>query len=154
MPFRPFQYLLTVEEQLACLGAIRRHLPPGGRLVFDLLNPSVHSLARPVDPAETSEEAPFTCPDGRTVVRRNRILERDLPNQTLAGELIYDVTHPGGRTESLVHQYRFRYLFRFEVDHLLARAGFTVDCVYSGFDRSACGSQYPGELIFVSRRQL
>jgi hypothetical protein len=55
---------------------------------------------------------------------RNRILERDLPNQT------------------------------FEVDHLLARAGFTVDCVYSGFDRSACGSQYPGELIFVSRRQL
>jgi hypothetical protein len=69
MPFRPFQYLLTVEEQLACLGAIRRHLPPGGRLVFDLLNPSVHSLARPVDPAETSEEAPFTCPDDRTVVR-------------------------------------------------------------------------------------
>lgn len=153
MPFRPFQYLLTVEEQLACLGAIRRHLEPKGRLVFDLFNPSVHSLARPVNPAETDEE-PFTHPDGRTVVRRNRILERDLPNQTFAGELVYDVTHPGGRIESLVHHFRFRYLFRFEVEHLLARAGFTLDRVYSDFDRSPYGSQYPGELIFVARRQL
>jgi SAM-dependent methyltransferase len=154
MPFRPFQYLPTVEEQLACLGAIRRHLEPNGQLVFDLFNPSVHSLARPVDPAETDEEPPFTHPDGRTVVRRNRILERDLPNQTFAGELVYDVTHPDGRTESLVHRYRFRYLFRFEVDHLLARAGFALDRVYSGFDRSPYGSQYPGEMIFVARRQL
>jgi SAM-dependent methyltransferase len=154
MPFRPFQYLLTVEEQLACLGAIRRHLEPNGQLVFDLFNPSVHRLARPVDPAETDEEPPFTHPDGRTVVRRNRILERDLPNQTFAGELIYDVTHPDGRTERLVHRYRFRYLFRFEVDHLLARTGFTLDRVHSGFDRSPYGSQYPGEMIFVARRQL
>ena len=154
MPFRPFQYLLTVEDQLACLAAIRRHLESDGYLVFDLFNPSVHSLAHPVDPAETDEEPPFTHPDGRTVVRRNRILQRDLHNQTFAGELVYDVTHPGGRTESLVHQYRFRYLFRFEVEHLLARAGFTLDRVYAGFDRSPYGSRYPGDLIFVARRQL
>jgi len=154
MPFRPFQYLLTVAEQLACLGAIRRHLAPNGYLVFDLFNPSVYSLGRPVDPADTDAEPPFIHPDGRTVVRRNRILERDFSNQTFAGELVYDVTHPGGRTESLAHRYRFRYLFRFEVEHLLARAGFTLDCVYSGFDRSPYGSQYPGELIFVAREQL
>jgi SAM-dependent methyltransferase len=152
MPFRPFQYLLTVEDQLACLDAIRRHLQSDGYLVFDLFNPSVHSLARPVDPAETDAEPPFTHPDGRTVVRRNRILQRDLHNQTVAGELVYDVTHPGGRTESLMHQYRFRYLFRFEVEHLLARAGFTLDRVYAGFDRSPYGSRYPGDLIFVARR--
>ena len=153
MPFRPFQYLLTLEEQLACLGAIRHHLQPNGQLVFDLFNPSVHSLARPVDPAETDEEPPFTHPDGRTVVRRNRILERDLANQTFAGELIYHVTYPGGQTERLAHHYRFRYLFRFEAEHLLARAGFSVDHVYSGFDRSPYGSQYPGDLVFVARRQ-
>jgi hypothetical protein len=51
-----------------------------------------------------------------------------------------------------VHHYRFRYLFRFEAEHLLARAGFSVDHVYSGFDHAPYGSQYPGELIFVARR--
>jgi SAM-dependent methyltransferase len=153
LPFRPFQYLLTVEEQLACLSAIWHHLELDGQLVFDLFNPSVHHLAKPVDPAETDDEPPFTHPDGRTVTRRSRILERDLANQTFAGELVYDVTHPGGRTERLVHHYRFRYLFRFEAEHLLARAGFSVEHVYSRFDHAPYGSQYPGELIFVARRQ-
>lgn len=152
LPFRPFQYLLTVEEQLACLAALRRHLEPSGWLVFDLFNPSVYTLARPVNATDTDEEPPFTHPDGRTVIRRNRILERTLSDQTFAGELVYHVTHPGGQTEHLVHQYRFRYLFRFEAEHLLARAGFSVEHVYSGFDRSPYGSQYPGELIFVARR--
>jgi SAM-dependent methyltransferase len=153
LPFRPFQYLLTVDEQLACLGAIWRHLEPNGQLVFDLFNPSVHTLAKPVNPTEAEEEPTFSHPDGRTVTRRSRILERDLATQTFAGELIYEVTHPGGRTERLVHQYRFRYLFRFEAEHLLARAGFATDQVYSGFDCAPYGSQYPGELIFVARRR-
>jgi len=153
LPFRPFQYLLMVEEQLACLSAISHHLELNGRLVFDLFNPSVHHLAKSVDPAETDDEPPFTHPDGRTVTRRSRILERDLANQTFAGELVYEVIHPGGRTERLVHQYRFRYLFRFEAEHLLARAGFSVDLVYSDFHHTPYGSQYPGELIFVARRR-
>jgi hypothetical protein len=88
LPFRPFQYLLTVEGQLACLSAIWCHLELNGELVFDLFNPSVHNLARPVDPAATDDELPFTHPDGRTVTRRSRVLERDLGNHTFAGELV------------------------------------------------------------------
>jgi SAM-dependent methyltransferase len=106
IPFRPFQHLLTVADQLACLAAIRRHLATDGRLVFDVFNPSIHNLAKPADGAETDEEPPFTLADGRTVVRRHR---------------------------------------------MLARAGLTVEAVYSDFDRSAYGSRYPGELIFVAR---
>ena len=43
IPFRPFQHLVTVEDQLACLGAIRHHLVPGGRLVFDCFNRRMRS---------------------------------------------------------------------------------------------------------------
>jgi hypothetical protein len=35
---------------------------------------------------------------------------------------------------------------------LLARSGFEVENVYSGYDRSPFGSAYPGELILVARR--
>src|SRR5437667_171548 len=85
-----------------------------------------NSGAEPVRPAEADDEPAFAHPACLTVSRRSRILERDLANQTFAGELVYDVTDPDGRTERLVHHYRFRYLFRFEAEHLLARAGFSV----------------------------
>lgn len=152
IPFRPFQHLVTMEDQLACLSAIRRHLARDGRLVFDVFNPSIHNLAKPADGAETDEEPAFTLPDGRTVVRRHRMVQRDLIQQVNTGELIYYVTHPNGRQERLVHPFQMRCIFRFEAEHLLARAGFTVDRVYSDFDRSPYGSCYPGELIFVARR--
>ena len=151
IPFRPFQHLLTVTDQLACLAAIRRHLAPEGRLVFDVFNPSIHNLAKTPDEAETDEEAPFTLPDGRSVVRRHRMLERDLIRQVVTGELVYYVTGSDGRQERLVHAFQMRCIF-FEAEHLLARAGFIVDQVYSDFDRSPYGSRYPGDLIFVARR--
>lgn len=47
---------------------------------------------------------------------------------------------------------RQRYLFRFEAEHLLARAGFRVEELYGGFDGSRYGSLYPGDLIFVGRK--
>jgi hypothetical protein len=154
IPFRPFQHLITVEEQLACFSTIRRHLAAHGRLVFDVFNPSIYNLAKPADGAETDEEPPFTLPDGRTIVRRHRMVNRDLIQQVNTGELIYYVTHPDGRQERLVHPFQMRCIFRFEAEHLLARAGFIVDQVYSDFDRSPYGARYPGELIFVARRQL
>ena len=46
LPFRPFQHLATVPEQLACLTTIRRHLCPGGRVIVDLFNPSLEALVR------------------------------------------------------------------------------------------------------------
>ncbi len=153
IPFRPFQHLITVADQLACLTAIRRHLAANGRLVFDVFNPSIHNLAKLADGAETDEEPPFTLPDGRIIVRRHRMVERDLIRQVNTGELVYYVTHPDGRQERLVQAFQMRCIFRFEAEHLLVRAGFTVDQVYSDFDRSPYGSRYPGELIFVARRR-
>ena len=151
IPFRPFQHLVTVPEQLACLSAVRRHLERDGRLVFDIFNPSIHRLAKPADGDETDEEPPFTLPDGRAVIRWHRFLERDLIKQVNTSELVYYVTHPDGRQERLVHRLQMRCIFRFEAEHLLARAGFTVEHVYADFSRAPYGSQYPGELIFVAR---
>ena len=151
LPFRPFQHLVTVEEQLACLASIRRHLSPGGRLILDLFNPSLEALVQPVG-VESAPEAEFSMPDGRRVVRRFRIVSRDRAEQTTQIELIYDITHPDGRAERLLHAFPMRYLFRFEVEHLLVRAGFVVEQLYSGYDKSPFGSSYPGELIAVARR--
>lgn len=153
LPFRPFQHLLRVEDQLACLASIRRHLVEGGTLILDIFNPSLPHLAGQADFAELiGEEPEFTMPDGRLVRRHHRLVSRDLFNQVQQVELIYEVRRPEGEPERLVHRFSMRYLFRFEAEHLLARSGFAVEDVYADYDRSPYGSKNPGELIFVARR--
>ena len=152
IPFRPFQHLTTVEDQMACLRNIHRHLLPGGRLILDLFNPSLEALTKDNIGQERSDEPEFSMPDGRRVVRRYKVASRDLFNQQFQAELIYDVTHPDGREERLLHTFPMRYLFRFEAEHLLARCGFDVEQVYADYDKRPYGSLYPGELIFVARK--
>jgi SAM-dependent methyltransferase len=152
LPFRPFQHLVTVDEQLSCLMSIRKHLIAGGRLILDLFNPSLDALAGQQEGQEVGDEPEFSTPDGRRVVRRHKIVAHDRFNQVNQVELIYYVTHPDGREERLVHAFPMRYLFRFEVEHLLVRCGFEVEQLYAGFDKGAYGSRYPGELIFVARK--
>jgi hypothetical protein len=152
IPFRPFQHLLTVEDQLSCLASVRRHLVDEGALILDIFNPSLDFLVnRPIG-EEFAEEPAFSMPDGRRITRRHKIVGQDRFSQVNHYELIYEITHPDGREERLVHAFPFRYLFRFEAEHLLARAGFQVEHLYADYDRSAYGSKYPGELLFVARK--
>jgi len=152
IPFRPFQHLITVEDQLSCLASIRRHLVEDGTLILDLFNPSLDFLVnRPVG-EELDDEPVFTTPDGRSVIRRHKTVAIDRFQQVGHYELIYYVTHPNGRQERLVQAFPLRYLFRFEAEHLLARAGFTLEHVYADFEKKPYGSKYPGELLMVARR--
>jgi SAM-dependent methyltransferase len=153
IPFRPFQHLLTVEDELACLAGIQRHLAADGRLVLDLFNPSLPLLVDERGLEEGGEEPEFAMEDGRRVIRRLRTVSRDLFSQVLDQELVYYVTDPGGNEERIVHRFRMRYLFRFEAEHLLARAGFRVEAVYGDFAGTPYGETgYPGELILVAKR--
>jgi hypothetical protein len=152
LPFRPFQHLTTVGDQIACLDCIHRHLETGGKLILDIFNPWLEALARQNFGEEMAEEPEFSMPDGRRVIRRHKITSRDVFNQINHVELIHYVTHPDGRQERLVQAFPMRYLFRFEAEHLLARAGFEVEQLYADYDKSPYGSKDPGELIFVARK--
>ena len=152
IPFRPFQHLLTAGDQLSCLESVARHLEDRGRLIVDIFNPSLDFLVNRPLGEELAEEDPFTTPDGRRVIRRHKVVAHDRFNQVNDFELVYYVTHPDGREERLVQSFQLRYTFRFEMEHLLARAGFVVEHLHAGYDGSDYGSTYPGELIFVARK--
>ncbi|MEO8514542.1 MAG: class I SAM-dependent methyltransferase, partial [Ignavibacteria bacterium] len=48
-PFRVFQHLLTIEDQLNALNSIYNVLEPGGRLIFDVFNPDLKRITHPVE---------------------------------------------------------------------------------------------------------
>lgn len=152
LPFRSFQHLLTVDDQLQALAALREHVSPGGRIVIDVFNPSLPFLTDQRITIEPYAEPAFTMPDGRHVVRSYRIASRDYFAQVQQVEFVIDVTHPDGRREVHREPFPLRYLFRYELEHLVVRCGFSVEAIYADYDRSPFGSKYPGELILVGRR--
>ena len=152
IPFRPFQHLLTVDDQIACLTCIRRHLRSDGLLIFDVFNPSLEILVTTPVGEELQVEDPFSLPDGREVQRKSKILRHDRLTQVTEHELIYYVTDAAGHTERVVHSFSLRNTFKFEMEHMLIRVGFNVENVFADFDRTPFGAKYPGELIFVARR--
>ena len=151
IPFRPFQHLVTVEQQLACLGAVRSHLRAGGRLIFDVFHVDPSSLH---DPAwkEEKEDAPATrLPDGRIVLRTARIAAFHRAAQVNEVEFCWYVTHPNGRREQIRWRTALRYYFRFELEHLLARAGLRVSALYGDLNRSPFQDD-SAEMIFVAEK--
>jgi len=153
-PFRPFQHLVTVDDQISCLENIRRHLDPGGILILDIFNPSLTHLTRQDLGEERDIEPEFTTPDGIKVQRKDRIVSRDYGQQVQDVELIYYLTHPDGKKERLVHAFPMRYLFRYEAEHLLVRCGFEILELYGDYHKNPYGFSYPGELIFLARRPV
>jgi SAM-dependent methyltransferase len=152
IPFRPFLHLSTVEEQLACLSSIHRALADGGRLILDIFNPSLEILVDDSRQNEYDSGEPFTLPDGRHVERKERIRARDYLRQIVNAELIFYVTYPDGRRERLVQDLEMRYLFRFEVEHLLARSGFEVVAAYGDYNRTPLEAVPPQELLYIARK--
>jgi SAM-dependent methyltransferase len=150
IPFRPFQHLLEVQQQLACLRCSRNHLLPEGRLILDVFHPDPERLHDPRFLVETPL-VEYAAQDGRAVQISERVRAYHQSRQQNEVEMIFLVNHPGGRSERLVFSWTLRYFFRYEVEHLLVRAGFTVESVYGNFDRSPLEDSSP-EMIFIAKR--
>ena len=148
-PFRPFQHLATFDDQLSCLDTVRRHLVPGGRLIFDVFNPDLARIATPS--TDEFEDTPDTAlPDGSRFRRTGRLVAVHRLDQVNDVELVYYVTRPSGETERRVHAFQMRWFLRNELEHLLARGGFEIDALYGDFDRSPLVDTSP-EIIVVAR---
>jgi len=150
-PFRSFQHLVSVGEQLACLRCVNRHLTIKGRLILDLFQVDPRRMYDPVYTKESEDFSEIKLPDGRKFRRSHRIVAFHRAEQYNVIEMIFYVTYPNGRTERLVQAFPFRYFFRYEVEHLLARSGFRVVNLFGNFDKSLLTDDSP-EMIFVAEK--
>lgn len=152
IPFRGFQHLLRVEDQLASLRCIREHLAPGGRLVFDVFQVDPRRTYDPTFTEETEASPEVELPDGRRFRLASRIAAYHRAEQYNEVEFIFYVTHTDGRQERLVEKFQVRYFYPYEVEHLLVRCGFRLLEVYGNFDRSPLRDDSP-EMIFVAEKE-
>jgi SAM-dependent methyltransferase len=146
-PFRPFQHLATVEEQLAALSCIHRHLAPEGIFVLDIFDPDLSILADTGRAFEFGKEPPFKMQNGQMVTVSYRNPSVDTVMQIVNCQMIFSIKNPDGTMARLIQEFIMRYIFRFEAEHLLHRAGFKVRSVLGGYNGEPVGS---GELVFIA----
>jgi len=152
VPFRPLQHLVSVDEQLSLLACVHRHLAPGGKLAFDVFHPHLTTLASDLNLDEVEDTAEVALEDGRRMRRTYRNVGKHRAEQTNDIELIYYVTDAAGATTRIVQAFPMRYYFRFELEHLLERAGFEIKEFFGDFDRSPFIDASP-EMIVVAARK-
>lgn len=150
-PFRVFQHLVSIEDQLACLQCVNKHLHLGGKLVLDLFQVNLDYLCNPDRTKETEDFSGVEIKDGRKLRRTHRLANLHRVEQYNDVELIYYVTHPNGREERLVHSFPFRYFFRYEVEHILQRCGFNTLDVFGNYDKSPLRDDSP-EMVFLAEK--
>jgi SAM-dependent methyltransferase len=141
--FRAFQHLYTVEEQLACLARARAHLAPGGQLAFDVFNPRVDRIWEEDPPEE--QDLRFEH-EGEEVVR-TVAQRRDRPSQLITLSMRYERRRDGQLVGTDVTRFRMRWFTRFELEHLMFRAGFADVALYGDFDCSPVGRDSPSLLV-------
>lgn len=149
IPFRPFQHLLRVEQQMACLNCARNHLLPGGQLILDVFHTDPRRMHDAAFQQESAPHPEVVLLDGRKVILTERTAQFHRAEQINDVELFYNISHPDGRKERLVFAFRLRYFFRFEVKHLLARCGFVLKELYGSYDGRPLEDGSP-EMIFVA----
>jgi SAM-dependent methyltransferase len=139
-PFRAFLHLLDVESQLAALANIRKHLAPGGVFAFDVFDPKLAWLTAPAE----AERVDATFRRDGVEIRRFAKTRTDLATQIMEITFRFEPAEADGATTV-----RLRWFYRYELEHLLARAGFTEFTIYGGYDKRPWRPE--GETIILAR---
>lgn len=150
-----FQNLNMAQEQVDCLECIHRHLAPGGRLIVHLdhqdfawLGGLVGDKGGVFEPAEQ-----FRHPRTGHQIRAFRAWAYEPATQTATCKTSWEAVGADGK---IVDRWEsepvpLHCIFRFEMEHLLARTRFKVEAVYGDFFRHQLENKSPG-MIWVSER--
>jgi len=138
-----FMHLEEVRDQLAALGNVRRALARRGLLVLDLFNPDPTEIAREDNRLVLDREYDL---DGRHV-QKFIAIDSDAAAQLSRVTYLYDETDAAGTLTRRTMRFAMRWFYRFEVEHLLARAGFSTRAVYGSYDLEEYATGSPRMIV-------
>ncbi len=147
VPLNTLMHLHTIEDQIAALKAIHRHLRPDGTLVIDLFHPDPGLLAE-ADGRLYFEDDVVDPATGHTVQWYWR---HDIDLDTQQRHLIYilDEINSQGAVHRRQIPFSLRFFYRYEMELLLRLGGFSVETIFGSYDLELFHSHSP-RMIFLA----
>lgn len=130
VPLNTLWHLPDNVSQILLLEEVRSRLTPEGLLFVDLSNPL--ALAERGSRGECRERFSGRCGNGYLTVLS--AAWDDQAGQQLSLSLTYDMTDVSGSVRRSHADFRFRYLYRFELELILRHAGFRPVATYGSYD--------------------
>lgn len=148
-PINTFMHMTTRSDQQSMLARAHHHLLPGGKLVVDVVS-AYPMLLAPAGDALTLQRELRDPATGRTV-QKFITMRFDHARQIQHIVLLYDEIAEDGAVRRATLTVDLRYVFRFEMELLLEKAGFMVEGVYGSPDMEPYGMESE-QMIFVARK--
>jgi SAM-dependent methyltransferase len=143
-----FMHLLRVKDQLAALDTIYHTLAPHGLLIIDLFNP---------DPLQMVHDDNRLVLERRYHLHGREVFKFVATNTDMAAQVndvscFYDEVDEDGHTQRRVMRFKMRWLYRYELEHLLVRAGFMVKALYGSYELDAYTSSSERLIVVAGLR--
>lgn len=155
VPGHSFQFMLTPEDQVQALETFKRHLESGGVLVIHLDHQDVDwlgDLLRDLG-GKFDSGREIRHPGTNHLIRKANAwtFERSTQNATVTSRW-QEIGEDGSILQTWERKpMTLHCVFRFEMEHLLARVGFAERVVYGDFFRNPL-SETSSDMIWVARK--
>lgn len=148
VPADVFLYSDSVESQLGTLLKLASCLTYNGRLALDLPGPAAH-----LDAAANGQPIlVFSGPlDDGSTLDVWQIHEDDLATQTRMLRVTYEVTDGAGMVRRTTSEHRLRYVYRFEMEHLLVQAGLAPVDLYGDYELNPLTNESERMIVIAKR---
>ena len=155
LPGHSFQFMCTAEDQVQALESFKRHLAPGGRLIIHLDHQSVDwlgDLTRDLG-GQFKPVKEVIHPQTGHLMRKSNAWTYERSTQTARVVTRWEEV---GEDGSILQTWErepmaLHCVFPFEMEHLLARTGFTNRVVYGDFFKNPLQEASP-EMIWLAHK--
>jgi ubiquinone/menaquinone biosynthesis C-methylase UbiE len=155
-PGHSFQFMTTPDDQVQCLKQIRHHLVPDGLAVIHIDYQDYGWLAGLLNQSEPiiKKGNPFIHPATGKKFRRSWSWVFEPFTQTATVQTDWEAIDDQGEVLQVwkMEPTGLHCVFPFEMEHLLYRAGFTVEAVYGDFFNNRLGRESE-QMIWVARNK-
>lgn len=153
-PGHSFLFMLSIEDQLTCLRTLKKHLTADGRLVLHLDHQSLDWLGTLPDTELIYENlGDVQHPQTGNIIRSRRAWRYQTATQTAFSNTIREELDASGNiVNTWESEMRFHCIFRYEMEHLFARAGFRIEAMYGNFYKNELQNN-SSEMIWVAKHE-
>ena len=151
IPGHSFQFMLTPEDQAACLNCIRRHLAPKGKLVLHINHDDLSWLGGLAEGRGTEFKLKGEYRRNSINVRAWTAWSYDARTQTASAVNVWEFIGKDGKVieRKETGPKHLHCVFPFEMEHLLDKVGFEVEALYGDFFRHELQNASP-DMIWVA----